>query len=249
MGEYDVIVVDAGNAALAAATSAQEHGAERVLVLEKAPEELRGGNTHYSGGLYRFAFEKVEQLAPLLPNAEQQMAGFMESVQPHPAELFWEDLLRVTEGRTDRTLAEVLIGNSYNTVSWVAEQGIEMEPATTLSSISYKGKVKWSPGAVVRTMHEGVGLSKSWFGIVDRRGVEVRYETGAMKLLQNSAGRVSGVLAQGPKGFEEISAGAVVLGCGGFESNPAWRARYLNRPWDNAKELPGATYLLAFRVA
>jgi tricarballylate dehydrogenase len=27
----------------------------------------------------------------------------------------------------------------------------------------------------------------------------------------------------------------VVLGCGGFEANPEWRARYLGRPWDHAK--------------
>lgn len=49
MPEYDVIVVGAGNAALAAAVSAREQGARRVVALEKAPEELRGGNTHYSG--------------------------------------------------------------------------------------------------------------------------------------------------------------------------------------------------------
>ena len=33
--QYDVIVVGAGNAAHAAAVSAREHGAERVLMLEK----------------------------------------------------------------------------------------------------------------------------------------------------------------------------------------------------------------------
>ena len=58
MPEYDVIVVGAGNAALAAAVSAREQGARRVVALEKAPPELRGGNTHYSGGLFRFAFDR-----------------------------------------------------------------------------------------------------------------------------------------------------------------------------------------------
>src|SRR5258705_360088 len=41
--------------------------------------------------------------------------------------------------------------------------------------------------------------------------------------------------AGGPEGFEELAAKAVVLGCGGFEANPEWRARYLGRPWDHAK--------------
>jgi tricarballylate dehydrogenase len=235
MQTHDVIVVGAGNAALAAATSAREQGAARVLVLEKAPEELRGGNTHYSGGLYRFAFDKAEQLLPLLPDIREEMPEFLDSVSPYPKDLFWGDLMRVTEGRTDPALAELLIGRSYETVRWLVDQGIVMESAASLSSIRYEGKVKWSPGAVVRAQHEGVGLSKMWFSIVAERGVEVRYETGAVGLLQDNLGRVTGIVAQGPGGFEEIPAKAVVLACGGFESNAAWRARYLGRPWDNAR--------------
>ncbi len=50
----DVVVVGAGNAALCAAISAHENGA-RVLILEAAPAEDRGGNSHYTGGAFRFA--------------------------------------------------------------------------------------------------------------------------------------------------------------------------------------------------
>ena len=235
MPDYDVIVIGAGNAALAAAVSAREQGAARVVALEKAPPELRGGNTHYSGGLFRFAFDQAEDLRPLVPDAESHIPGFMTGVQPYPKKLFWDDLLRVTEGHTDRELAEVLIDRSYDTIRWVAQQGIVMEPAVSLSGIKVGNTIKWSPGAVIRARHEGVGLSRMWFEIAEKRGVEIRYSTSAVRLVQNARGRVTGVVVHEAGGFNELTAKAVVLGCGGFESNPEWRARYLGRPWDHAK--------------
>ncbi len=235
MPEYDVIVVGAGNAALAAAVSAVEQGARRVVALEKAPPELRGGNTHYSGGLFRFAFDRAEDLRPLVPDAEEHIPGFMTGVLPYPKALFHADLTRVTEGRTDPELAEILIGRSYDTIRWVAAQGIVMEPAVSLSGIKVGNTIKWSPGAVIRARQEGVGLSRMWFESAERRGVEVRYGTTASRLLQDKSGRVIGVMVRQPDGFAELTANAIVLGCGGFEANPEWRARYLGRPWDHAK--------------
>ena len=105
MADYDVVVVGAGNAALAASVSAREAGAERVVVLEKASREMRGGNTHYSGGMFRFAFDTIADLLRVVP-AAKELAGFCEGVEPYPRDAFWADLLRITNGRTDRELAE-----------------------------------------------------------------------------------------------------------------------------------------------
>jgi tricarballylate dehydrogenase len=115
VSDYDVLVVGAGNAALAAAVSARERGAARVAALEKAPRTLRGGNTHYSGGLLRIAFDRPDDLRALVPDAEREVPGFYAGVEPYPAKLFMADLLRVTDGRTDPELAELLIGRSYDT--------------------------------------------------------------------------------------------------------------------------------------
>ena len=158
MNDWDVIVVGAGNAALAAAVSAREQGARRVLALEKAPRALRGGNTHYSGGLLRIAFDHAEDLRALVPDADTEVPGFFAGVEPYPHKVFMADLLRVTDGRTDPELAELLIGRSYDTACWMATQGIEMEPAVSLSAVKVGDTIKWSPGAVIRARHEGVGL-------------------------------------------------------------------------------------------
>jgi tricarballylate dehydrogenase len=235
MPDYGVVVVGAGNAALAAAVSAREQGAGRVLVLEKAPRELRGGNTHYSGGLFRFAFDNVADLLPLLPESSRSDPKVLDGVGSYHESRFLEDLMRVTENRSEPELAEMLVRRSSATVRWIVEQGVELEPAVSLTGVKVGGTVKWPSGAVLRARGEGVGLSRMWFEIAERRGVEIRYRSRAVLLLRDRRGRVTGVTVEGPEGFEEITARAVVLGCGGFEANAEWRARYLGRPWDMVK--------------
>jgi len=234
--EYDLIVVGGGNAAFAAAVSAKENGAKNVLVLEKAPQEKRGGNTHFSGAIFRFYFDDVADLDRFVPNAEDDYPGFRQNLPLYPKEAFREDLMRVTQGRTDPDLSKVLIDNSYGTTCWMQDVGKhKFELAQSVMGIRVGDKIKWPKGAIVRTVHEGVGLSKTWFETAEKMGIEIRYETGAEKLIRNPGGRVCGVVASGPAGLQDLSSKAVVLGCGGFETNPAWRRHYLGDPWDHAK--------------
>ena len=111
---YDVVVVGAGNAALCAALAARERGAS-VLVLEKAPEHLRGGNTYFTGGGYRFPYRGLDDIRALIPDLTDEEAQTID-VGSYPQSQFYEDLMRVTEGLADPHLAETLVSQAYPTV-------------------------------------------------------------------------------------------------------------------------------------
>src|SRR6476661_794607 len=163
MQDYDVIVVGAGNAALAAAVSAHENGAKRVLVLEKAPRDMRGGNTHWAGAVLRIAFDDPHDLGPLLPDIEKEYEDFYEGITPYTRKDYMDDLQRVTNGRTDPVLSSILVDNSKDTVFWMHETGgVKMEPAITVAGVKKGNMVVWPRGLVVRAVHEGVGLSGTW---------------------------------------------------------------------------------------
>ncbi len=224
---FDVIVVGAGNAALSAAVSAKENGAERVLVLEKAPREMRGGNTHWSGGVLRFAFDDPREIGPLLPGVEEEFEDFYDGIQPYTRADFHGDLMHVTAGQTDPVLSRVLVDNSKDTVFWMHKNGVPMEPAITLTGVRKGNKVVWARGLVVRAHHEGVGLSTAWFARCEQIGVEVRYGTAVIGLLMDERGHACGVRVRDDDGIRQIDGRAIVLGCGGFEANVQMRTQHI----------------------
>ena len=233
---YDVIIVGGGNAACAAAVSARENGAKRVVLLEKAPKDQRGGNTHFSGAIFRFVFNEIEELDRFVPNAEEEYPGFHAGVPKYPREAFRKDLMRVTEGKSDPDLADLLIDTSYDTTCWMQDTGKhEFELARSVMGIKVGNQYKWPRGAIVRTVHEGVGLSATWFKTIEAMGIEVQYEAHVLELTHGESGRVNGVMVRGKDGLQRFEAKAVVLACGGFETNPAWRTHYLGQEWGHAK--------------
>jgi tricarballylate dehydrogenase len=234
--EYDVIIVGGGNAACAAAVSARENGAKKVLLLEKAPKGQRGGNTHFSGAIFRFVFNHVDELDRFVPNAEEEYPGFRAGVPTYPHEAFTDDLMRVTDNKSDPELSKLLIDESYDTTCWMQDVGKHhFELAKSVMGIKVGDKIKWPKGAIVRTVHEGVGLSQQWFKTCEDMGVEIRYEAHVLDLSMDGQGAVRGVKVRGHKGLETIKARAVILGSGGFETNPAWRTHFLGQEWGHAK--------------
>src|SRR5215467_13278445 len=92
---YDVIVVGAGNAGLTAALAARQLET-RVLLLDKCPKAVRGGNTRFSGGGFRFTYNRLDDLRPMLPDLTDEEAAKMDVGTYTNAE-FFEDIMHVTE--------------------------------------------------------------------------------------------------------------------------------------------------------
>src|SRR5690606_20211617 len=98
---YDVIVVGAGNAALCSAIAAKEKGAE-VLVLERGPKEKRGGNSFFTDGAIRVAYENLDAIRKVIPLTDEEAEKI--EMPEYTQEDFHADLMRVTEGKSDPKL-------------------------------------------------------------------------------------------------------------------------------------------------
>jgi tricarballylate dehydrogenase len=230
---YDVVVVGGGNAAMCAALSAREAGA-RVVVLEKAPEAWRGGNGFFTAGGFRFAFKSFDELREIVSDMSDEEAASME-VDPYTADNFYDDLMRVTEDCADPDMAMLLVRESQATVRWMRDRGIRWIPMFGRQAYKVGGKFRFWGGLVLEAVGGGPGLIDMAYASAAKAGIDVRFETKAMRLITDDRGRVIGVLVRTAAGTETIEAGAIVLASGGFEANPEMRTRYLGPNWELAR--------------
>ena len=232
---WDVIVVGAGNAALCAALSASEQGA-KVLVLEKATKEDRGGNSTFTAGGFRFCHSGVEDLRTDIH--DDMTSGEYESIgnlPPLSEDEFMATLMKVTDHQADEELGRILIGQSRDVMRWMRTHKIRFIPMFGRQSFKIEGKHHFYGGVNIEAVGGGWGLVDMLVSACERMGIEIRYETGLRDLIQDQKGRVTGVRAFGPDGYEDISGKAVVLACGGFESSPEMRVRYLGAGWESCR--------------
>ncbi|MCU1413057.1 MAG: fumarate reductase/succinate dehydrogenase flavoprotein domain protein [Microbacteriaceae bacterium] len=231
---FDVIVIGGGSAAHEAAVAAKDNGAERVLMLEKAPEETSGGNARYSGTGFRFVFEP-DEIAEICDLSTEEAATL--SLLPYTAELFHADLNRVTQGRIDPELAGILVGDSNDSIRWAKKMGItwQLQPG-----IWKNGKQYFSPGIPIHPTNLGGGRTNGlsqliqWDRIAEGLGIEKRFRNKVIGFLGDETG-IDGVVVKGPEGRYEVRADAVIAASGGFQANARMRAAYLGPNADTMK--------------
>ena len=189
----DVLVIGGGNAALCAALMAREAGAS-VLLVESAPRAWRGGNSMHVRNLR------------CMHDAPQDVL-----IEAYPEEEYWQDLLKVTGGLTDESLARLVIRHSARCRPWMRRHGVHFQPP--LSGALH----------VARTnaffMGGGKALVNAYYRSAEAMGVQVRYDTPVARLELDGGRFVAATTESG----ERIAARSCVMACGGFESNLAWQ--------------------------
>jgi tricarballylate dehydrogenase len=232
--EYDVVVVGAGNAALCAALSAQEQGAD-VLLLERAGQRQRGGNSAYTAGAFRVAYDGVDDLVKLVPDlTDEELA--QNDYGSYTTAQFFDDMARITQYRADPDLAEVLVNRSFDTLLWMRENGVRFLPMYHRQAFRIsEGGFRFWGGLTVEANGGGPGLVDALVDAVEKGGADIWYGARAVHLLHQRAEGVTGVVVRRDHDEVAVRARAVILACGGFEANAEWRARYLGPGWDLAK--------------
>lgn len=213
--EVDFLVVGFGLAGAAAAVEAYDiDPTAEILVLEKMPEELAGGNSIASGQTFLVpAQNAVETLKTYLYNCNLP--------NPIPDEyLTW-----LCQGFADQLpwVESIAAGVDYE-AGYVG--GGELRWGSMVVEFdTFEGSIFDGCSAHLRakgSAFENGGVWRAFAKATTSRGIEVLYETPAVSLIQDPFTReVYGVIARQADGTEIAikSQKGVLLACGGYENN------------------------------
>ncbi len=205
---YDVVVVGGGNAALCAAIEARHTGAS-VLILEAAPQHMRGGNSRHTRNV-RYMHG---------PDS-----NFLTGI--YSEEEFYQDLFQVTGGETDEDLARYAIRSSADLGQWMTSHGVRWQSAL-------KGTLQLS-----RTnsffLGGGKALVNAYYETAANLGIDVSYDSGVTDLeLCDDGKNPHLVILEGEPERRKVQATAVVVASGGFEANLDWMGQYWGEAVNN----------------
>lgn len=227
-----VIVVGSGNAALCAAISALDNGA-KVLVIEKGDEKEWGGNSRYTAGAMRFAFNSAEDLKPLIRNLDDERLP-NTVFGSYPKEKFLADLKHFNEGEPITELQQFLVDESLGALQWLASHNVKFDPSYARQSFLKDGKHVFWGGLALDVEGEGDGLVHAELREYLRLGGEILYDCAAEEIIQENS-KITGIRCTHHGKEVILPCDAIVLGCGGFEANKELRKKYLGEKWGDAK--------------
>ena len=192
---YDVAVIGGGNAALCAGIAARRAGA-RVIVLERAPSEFRGGNSRHTRNF------RCVHVAP-----DRYLTG------SYTEDEFLSDLQSVNGGAVDDRLARQVIRGSATCPEWMTREGVRFQAA--LHGTLQLGRTN------LFFLGGGKALMNSYYTSAERLGIDVRYNADVVDIAI-ADGRFQSAAVRTGERSETIRARSVVIASGGFVSTLDW---------------------------
>ena len=202
---FDVLVVGGGNAGLCAAITAQRAGA-RVLVLESATKDFRGGNSRHTRNVRTM---------------HQAANGYVTG--PYSEQEFWADLLQVTGSETNEHLARLTIRASEELGDWMPANGVRWQ--RPLRGTLHLARTN------LFMLGGGKAMMNAYYDTASKLGVRFVYEADVRELAMREGEFLSAVaICNGVS--HEFTAKGIVIAAGGFEANIPWLKEY----WGEAAE-------------
>jgi len=217
--QLDVVVAGCGVAGLSAAVAAAELGA-KVVVLERAPQQERGGQSRYTEAYLRMK-SRTEVTDDFETILAENSSGYLdpdlvgEVARPDDMRAAYARALSMMEPDVIAALAD----NAGPTIAWLQQFGLKFDFLPT--QFLTKSQPRLLP------VGGGLALVEGLAARAEALGVRFAYETTADRLEVDADGGVTGLLARTRgEGMTRLG-GQVVLACGGFEGNAEMLARYI----------------------
>ncbi|MEA5458845.1 FAD-dependent tricarballylate dehydrogenase TcuA [Arcicella sp. LKC2W] len=232
MDSKNIIIIGSGSAALCAGIASLEKGAS-VIMLEKADKQEFGGNSRYTAGAMRFAYNSFDDLKPLLLNPDDERLAISD-FGSYTKEKFLADLKYFNQEVEITDLQQYLVDKSLPTLQWLGSHNIKFAPIYSRQTFIKDGKYIFWGGLSLEAEGEGDGLVQAELTEFLRIGGEIKYNCDVQELLTEN-GKITGVNFLENGIGKTINSDAVIVACGGFEANKELRIKHLGEVWAKAR--------------
>ena len=202
----DVIVIGGGNAGLCSAITARQLGAD-VLLLEAAAKPYRGGNSRHTRNFRCMHSTPIGELEDSYDKIE-----------------YLNDLISVTNQKTDLELARLTIQSTEECYSWMQQQGVRFQPSLS-GTLSLSRTNAFFLGG-------GKALLNAYYRTAEKLGVKFKYGV-EVQHLQFADNKVCHVEAKVDNKTVIYSPKAIVAASGGYQANLDWLRKNWGPSADN----------------